>query len=225
MARVCVILPGGGSGKRFGASENKLFQPLAGRPLIMHTLELFAQRSDVIQLILVHAQVDRAWIDANLQDALAATGALLVEGGATRSESVRNALATVRDDVDLIAVHDAARPIVPQDAIDRVFAKAHSTGAAMLTMPIHGTVKRVEGDTITDTLDREAYHNLHEAQTPQVFQRRLLLDAYANGTDATDDAALVEQLGHPVSAVRGDLRNIKVTRPEDLQMAECLQTP
>ena len=92
----------------------------------------------------------------------------------------------------------------------------------MLTMPLFGTIKRVDDGLITDTLPREKFHNLHEAQTPQVFRRALLLEAYATDTDATDDAALVEQLGHPVSAVLGDLRNIKVTRPEDLHMAETL---
>lgn len=222
MPAVSVILPGGGSGTRFGATQNKIYQPLAGRALVEHTIAAFAQRKDVIQIILVHAQADREWLDTHLASQLADLGVQLVAGGQTRSESVRNALEAVTPQADLVAVHDAARPILPQDAIDRVFAEANATGAAMLTLPLFGTIKRVDGGQITQTLLREEFHNLHEAQTPQVFRRTLLLEAYAAGGDATDDAALVEQLGHPISAVLGDLRNIKVTRPEDIQMAERL---
>jgi 2-C-methyl-D-erythritol 4-phosphate cytidylyltransferase len=220
MPSVSVILPGGGSGTRFGATQNKIYQPLAGRTLVEHTIAAFAQRQDVIQIILVHAEADREWLDTHLAAQLTDLGVLLVAGGTTRTESVRNALAFVTHEADLVAVHDAARPILPQDAIDRVFAKAHATGAAMLTVPLFGTIKRVDDGQITETLLRENFHNLHEAQTPQVFRRALLLEAYAPGADATDDAALVEQLGHPISVVQGDLRNIKVTRPEDLIMAE-----
>ena len=106
MPRVCVILPGGGSGSRFGAAENKLFQPLGGTSIIARTLALFTQRDDVVQLILVHAVADRDWIDIHLADALAAANVDLVVGGTTRSESVRNALAQVRGDVDLITDGD-----------------------------------------------------------------------------------------------------------------------
>ncbi len=222
MPSVSVILPGGGSGARFGATQNKIYQPLAGRTLVEHTIAAFAQRQDVVQIILVHAEADREWLDAHLAEQLTDLGVLLVAGGTTRTQSVRNALAVVTPEADLVAVHDAARPVLPQDAIDRVFAEAHATGAAMLTLPLFGTIKRVDSGQITETLLRENFHNLHEAQTPQVFRRTLLLEAYAAGTDATDDAALVEQLGHQISAVLGDLRNIKVTRPEDIQMAELL---
>ena len=143
----------------------------------------------------------------------------LVVGGDTRSRSVRNALAKVTDRAELVCVHDAVRPCVSPEWIDRVFAEAARTGAAILACPVHGTLKRAAGGLIRATLPREEFW---EAQTPQVFRRELLREAYAGDAEATDDAHLVERLGRPVSLVPGDPRNVKITTPADLAFAEAV---
>jgi len=118
-----------------------------------------------------------------------------------------------------VAVHDAARPCIAAPWIDRVFNEAQKSGAAILAWPLHGTLKSAEGGAVKETLTRR---ELWEAQTPQVFRKDLLVKAYAAGTDATDDAAMVEALGHPVRLVIGDPRNIKITRPADLGFANAV---
>ena len=135
------------------------------------------------------------------------------------TDSIANALPHVRPDVDFVAVHDAARPCLATEWIDQVFAAAEKSGAAILAIPISGTLKRVGNDRrIVETVARAG---LWEAQTPQVFRRPLLLDAYARrgGEPATDDAELVQRLGHPVTIVPGSPINLKITTREDLQFA------
>ena len=146
-------------------------------------------------------------------------GIEVVDGGAERANSVQNALAKVRSDIDYVAVHDAARPCLANEWIDQVFGAAQKSGAAILAIPVAGTLKQVGSDnTIDETVSRA---NVWEAQTPQVFQRQLLLDAYAKrgDTPATDDAQLVEQLGHKVTIVPGSPINLKITSKEDLRLA------
>ena len=149
-------------------------------------------------------------------------GIEVVEGGAERYDSVQKALARVNADVDFVAVHDAARPCIAAEWIDAVFAAAVKTGAAILASPVSGTLKRANPDqTIAETVARD---KLWEAQTPQVFRRQLLIDAYARRGQqpATDDAQLVERLGHKVTIVPGSPMNIKITTKEDLRMASAL---
>ena len=219
MAKVSVILPAAGSGTRFGGERNKIFQPIQGRPMFLRTLELFTRREDVVQVQLVVSPADMPEVSERLGGQLRSMGVNLCEGGAQRGDSVRNALARVRDDADLVCVHDAVRPCVSPLWIDAVFAQAHATGAAILAYPIHGTLKKVGDTTIQQTVSRE---HLWEAQTPQVFRTALLRRAYEHPTAATDDAALVEALGEPVRVVLGDPRNIKVTTPGDLALAEAV---
>jgi 2-C-methyl-D-erythritol 4-phosphate cytidylyltransferase len=150
---------------------------------------------------------------------VAIMGVDVVEGGAERSDSVRNALAQVRDDIDFVAVHDAARPCIANEWIDAVFTAAQATGAAILGIPVSSTLKRVAKDnTIEATVPRA---NIWEAQTPQVFRRDWLVEAYAQ-TDqapATDDAELVQRLGHSVKVVPGSPINMKITTKDDLRLA------
>ena len=144
----------------------------------------------------------------------------VVEGGAERSDSVEAALARVKPEADFVCVHDAARPCLADAWIDQVFQAAERSDAAILAVPVGGTLKRVgPGNKIVETVSREG---LWEAQTPQVFRRQLLLDAYArrDGFQATDDAQLVERLGRPVTVVLGSAVNIKITTREDLRLAE-----
>jgi 2-C-methyl-D-erythritol 4-phosphate cytidylyltransferase len=143
----------------------------------------------------------------------------VVPGGKERSDSIVNALEQVRPDVDFVAVHDAARPCLATEWIDNVFAAAEKTGAAILAIPVASTLKRVGRDRcVAETIART---DLWEAQTPQVFRRQLLIDAYARrgGKPATDDAELVERLGQPVAIVTGSPVNLKITTRDDLQFA------
>lgn len=220
MSRFAVILPAAGKSSRFrDAHYKKPFAPLDNRPVWLHSAERFVNRDDVKQLIVVISPEDKEAFFSKFGANIAILGIEVVEGGAERSESVQKALERVKEDIDYVAVHDAARPCLADEWIDKVFAAAERTGAAMLAIPVSGTLKRVGKDhTVEETVAREG---LWEAQTPQVFRRDLLLKAYANrGREpATDDAQLVERLGHKVTVVPGSPVNLKITTKEDLYIA------
>jgi len=221
--RFAVILPAAGKSSRFRDQHyKKPFAPLDGRPVWMHVADRFANRAEVAQTLLVIAPEDREYFAEKFAGNAAMLGIEVVEGGAERYDSVQKALARVSADIDFVAVHDAARPCVAAEWIDAVFAAAVKTGAAILAVPVQGTVKRANPDqTIAETVARD---KLWEAQTPQVFRRQLLIDAYARRGQqpATDDAQLVERLGQPVTIVPGSPMNIKITTKEDLRMASAL---
>jgi len=224
MAKVAVIVAAAGKGERFGTEEKKTFASLEGTPIFLKTLEAFVNREDVCQTILAVAPEDMLRIREKYGTNLAFMGVQLAEGGAHRCQTVRSALKLVKPDAELVAVHDAVRPCVTYFMIDAVFAEAAKTGAAILAAPLHGTIKAVSGAKVVDrTLPRE---NLYEAQTPQVFRRDLLNAAYDRAADLgeniTDDAQLVEALGHPVSVVESDATNLKVTTKPDLKLATYL---
>jgi len=220
MPKVSVIVVGAGAGRRFGGTESKIFQRIGGAPVFLRALEPFASRQDVCQILLVISAADIERVKERFGANLGFMGVVLVEGGATRTASVRNALAHVIPQADLVAVHDAVRPCLAQEWIDAVFAQADKTGAALLAYPVHGTLKTATPEGLVErTLPRAT---VWEAQTPQVFRKDLLLRAYAGNTEATDDAALVEAVGHPVSIVIGDPRNIKITTPRDLAVAAAV---
>ena len=220
MRDVTVIIPAAGSGRRFGAGHNKIFALLAGQPILLRTVSLFAGRADVCQVQLVVSADDHNRVHAEFGEELDRLGVELTVGGLTRSQSVRNALAKLSPQGRWVCVHDAVRPCVSSLWVDAVFDKARATGAAILAYPVHGTLKLAdEQGVIAATLPRQ---ELWEAQTPQVFERSLLERAYAGGADATDDAHLVERLGQPVSVVPGDPRNIKITTPRDLELARAV---
>ena len=221
MAKVSVIVPAAGAGKRFGGKRNKIFERIKGQPVFIRTLELFTSRDDVVQVQLVVAAEDKDELVERFGGHLGFMDVSITPGGATRPESVSGALAKVTGEADLVCVHDAVRPCVSSLWIDAVFAEAEKTGAAILAYPVHGTLKKVaDSGTIDETVCRA---NLWEAQTPQVFSRELLIRAYAQDlSTATDDAQLVESLGHPVTAVLGDPRNVKITTPADFQFAAAV---
>ncbi len=223
-----VILPAAGKSSRFrDAYYKKPFVPLEGRPVWLHAAEKFTNRNDVKQTLLVIAPEDRETVQSKFGANAALLGIELVDGGQERYDSVAAALARVAPEIDFVAVHDAARPCLADEWIDAVFAAATKTGAAILATPISGTVKRVGKDPVTkvqsiqETVSREG---LWEAQTPQVFRRQLLLEAYARrgGAPATDDAQLVERLGHKVTIVCGSPMNLKITTKDDLRLAAAL---
>ena len=221
MAKVSVIVPAAGAARRFRRERNKIFERIKDQPIFIRTLEAFTSRDDVVQTQLVVSAADMAELKRRFGAHLGFMGVEIAEGGPTRPESVKNALGNVTDQADMVCVHDAVRPCLSALWIDAVFAEAEKTGAAILAYPVHGTLKKVaESGVIDQTVCRA---DLWEAQTPQVFRRDLLIRAYDQDLSVvTDDAQLVEALGHPVSAVLGDPRNIKITTPEDLRFAAAV---
>ena len=223
MPQFAVIIPAAGGSTRFrDKNYKKPFIQLGGRAVWMHAAEKFLARNDVKQLLLVIAREDRESFTDKFGANIALMGVELVEGGRERCDSVQNALARVKADIDFVAIHDAARPCLADEWISNVFETAAKTGAAMLGLSVSSTLKRVGPDhTVQETVSRE---NLWEAQTPQVFQRQLLLDAYARrgSLAATDDAQLVERLGQKVTVVPGSAMNLKITTKDDLRLAEAV---
>lgn len=222
MTRVAVIIPAAGRSSRFQGKEKKPFAVLDGRPVWLRTVELFVTRADVCQCIIVVAPEDLEMFRLRYSANLAFLSVQMATGGTERFESVANALAMVNEDAELVAIHDSVRPCVPPTAIDAVFHKAAHTGAAILAAPVADTVKRVGRDHhITETVPRQG---LWLAQTPQVFRRDWLVEAYAQrgrlGKDVTDDSQLLEALGKTVEVVEGPTSNIKITTQGDLVLAK-----
>ena len=221
---VAAILPAAGSGQRFGSHRNKLFAELQGAPLWSHAVSRLAASSWVGRIVMAVSAVDEPVFRDEYATLLEKYRVELVPGGAERTDSVQAGLdAVAKDDqVHFVAIHDAARPLVSEEDIAAVFATASQQGAAILATPVSGTVKRrLSEGRASETVDRR---ELWIAQTPQVFRVGLLKEAYAkhNGRPATDDAQLVERIGHEVALVRGSAENLKITYPEDLLLASAI---
>jgi 2-C-methyl-D-erythritol 4-phosphate cytidylyltransferase len=223
--KVAVVIPAAGRSTRFGGREKKPFTLLDGRPVWLRSTELFWTRDDVTKVYLVIAPGDREEFRTRFGHLVAFANAELVDGGAERFDSVGNALARVPDSVGFVAVHDAVRPLTPGAVIDAVFAAARAHGAAVPAVPVADTLKRVDPVTnrVTGTEPRAG---LWQAQTPQVFRRDWLAEAYAKRGELpgriTDDAQLVEALGHPVAVVPGSAVNFKITTKDDLDLADAV---
>jgi len=221
MSTFAVILPAAGQSRRFhDKAYKKPFAPLAGRAVWLHSAERFMNRSDVKQMIVCVAAEDRELFDMKFGANIAILGVQVIEGGEHRTDTVQRALERVRNEIDFVAVHDAARPCITDPWISSVFEAAERNGAAILATAVQATLKRVDQKKhITATVDRES---LWEAQTPQVFRRELLIEAYAKrGREpVTDDAQLVERLGKTVTVVPCSPLNIKITTRDDLKLAE-----
>ena len=197
-----------------------MFATLLEHPVWVHSAMRFAERADVTQILLVISAEDRAYVEQEFASQLESLKVQLVDGGAERYESISNALSQVDDSIDYVAVHDAARPCVSAESIEEVFQAAATHQAAMLAYPVAGTLKRVSEDmTISETVSRQG---IWEAQTPQVFSKAILEQAYAarQSLAATDDAQLVENIGKPVKIVKGSPWNLKITNPEDFLVAK-----
>lgn len=223
-ASIAAIVPAAGSGQRFGSEQNKLFAKLAGKPLWYHSAARLRRRPEVGRIVMAVAVADQASFQNEFADLVDELHIDLVAGGKERTDSVQAALNLLASDpsVQFVAIHDAARPLVSAADLAAVFAMAEEKGAAILACPFPGTIKRdLAGGTRTETVDRR---DLWIALTPQVFHVGLLTEAYQkhNGRPATDDAQLVERLGHDVALVRGSADNLKITYPEDLLIAEAI---
>lgn len=223
MPKFAVIITAAGRGQRFGGKRSKVFAKLQDRPLFIRAIELFVNREDVCQMILVVAGSDADQVKEQYGPNLGFMGVVLAAGGENRWQSVSNALELVGEDADFIAVHDAARICTTAEMIDRVFAAAVTSGAAVLAAPLSGTIKRVSAEgTVEQTVSRE---RLSEAQTPQAFKKDLLVQAYLDveeGTEPTDDADVVAAAGHDVTVIESDFSNLKITFPGDLALAGAI---
>jgi len=220
---VGVVIVAGGSGTRAGGKELKQFRWVAGKPALLHSLQAFMARPDVVSVVCVLPQEYAAdpppWIFQCDIDRL-----MISTGGRTRTESVRNGLEDLPDEASIVLIHDAARPLVGDDTIDRVVNTVRGGQCAIAALPVVDTLKEVdETGRIVKTIERE---RLWRAQTPQGFTRETIVnahrDAKAQGISATDDAALCERLGIPVAVVRGSERAMKITEEPDFARAESL---
>lgn len=200
---------------------DKVFVQLSGRPLLVWTLAAFKKCEDIEKVVLVAARESLSRAEALVSEWRFGDVIAVVPGGETRQDSVRAGIEAA-EDAEFVAIHDGARPLVTPDLISTGITLARASRAALCAIPSRDTVKEVDGEpqTVRRTLDRA---RMWLAQTPQVFERNLLLEAHRRAEGpATDDAALVEAMGHEVRVYEGSTANFKVTTPEDLVVAEAL---
>ena len=219
--RCCgAVIVAAGSASRMGGID-KVMAPLGGEPMIVRTVRAF-QDCDAIREIVVVTREDLIRPITSLLSSMDKVIAV-VAGGASRQESVHLGLNTLSKNTQLAAIHDGARPLVSWQLIDRTVRAANTYGAAAPAIPVKDTIKRVQGGVVTDTPDRAS---LRAVQTPQVFDFDLLRGALKKAKEeeaqVTDDCSAVERMGFCVKIVEGDERNIKVTTPMDLKIAEML---
>ena len=225
--KVSVILPAAGLGTRMGREKSgtsrKQFMLLDGAPILIHTIRKFLQCPSVTEIVVALRAEDMDWARGLIHQEHPSKTVRVVEGGDSRQQSVENALATLPEDTGLVAVHDAVRPFIDSQLVEQVIAEASATGAAIVGIVPVDTVKRVHKNKIRATLPRE---HLVLAQTPQVFRFDLLKKAFQFAREdsfiGTDEASLVERLDVEVSVVLGSDRNIKITRPGDMDLARLL---
>ena len=202
-------------------TSRKQFMLLEGSPILLHTIRKFVSTPAVSEIVVALRAEDLEWVRDLLERETFAKPVRLVEGGDSRQESVENALATLSPGTELVAVHDAVRPFIELSVLDKVFAEAQETGAAIVGIVPVDTVKQVHRNKIRQTIPRE---RLILAQTPQVFRYDLLKQAFAkareDGFAGTDESSLVERLEQvEVSVIPGSDRNIKITKPSDMDLA------
>lgn len=217
---VWAVLVAAGRGERFGDDRPKAFANLAGRPLLAESLERL-EASDWVEALVVVAPPE--WEEPSIllaEEIGAGKVHAAVTGGATRADSVRAGLAEVPEEAAVVVVHDAARPLLPEDVLERVVTGlGDGWDGAVPALPLADTVKRADGEAVAETVDRTA---LYVTQTPQAFLAESLRRALAGEREATDCAALVEAAGGRIRLVEGDRRLVKVTTPADLDFVELL---
>jgi 2-C-methyl-D-erythritol 4-phosphate cytidylyltransferase len=226
--KVSVILPAAGLGTRMGravpekaGTSRKQFMLLDGSPILLHTIRKFAFSPAVTEIVVALRAEDIDWVRELLLAEKFGKPVRVVEGGDSRQASVENALATLGSATELVAVHDAVRPFIEHSVLEKVFAEAEESGAAIVGIVPVDTVKQVHRNKIRQTIPRE---RLILAQTPQVFRFDLLKTAFArareDGFAGTDESSLVERLDQvEVSVVPGSDRNLKITKPSDMDLA------
>ena len=223
---VTAIILAAGEGKRIGGRVSKSFLSIAGRPLVLRTLDRFFATRSIEKVILVVADKELRQSQMLLQNDpnLSHRPWILQAGGASRQESVRRGLEKLDSDCEIVVIHDGARPFVSFALIDHCVDEAYRVGAVVIGVPARDTIKVVsEEHWVQTTLAR---NTLWEIQTPQVFRKEVITEAHDWGLrqaiEATDDAMLVEGIGKPVFLLEGERTNIKITMPEDIVLAEAL---
>jgi len=230
MGKITAILPAAGLGTRMGAETPKQFLELDGVPIVILSLRRIASCSQVTEIIVATRQDGIAKLEERIRQEKFQQPVRVIKGGDSRQESVAEALKLVPDDVELVLVHDAVRPFVAREHVCRVIEEARRCKAAIVGIPAMDTVKEVKRASlpedvalITATVPRE---RVVLAQTPQVFATALLKEAFARAVadevNASDEAALVERLGYDVHVVHGSERNIKITKPADMDLARFI---
>jgi len=225
MSRLFALIPAAGSGARMGGEVPKQYLALAGKPLLYHALASLCRNAEIERVFVVLAPGDAHFARQDWSP-LAARFVPLYCGGESRAASVFNGLLASRDEIaaeDWVLVHDAVRPCLAPDALERLIAGVRDEqSGGLLALPVVDTLKR--GDAEGYVLQTEPRENLWQAQTPQMFRYRLLLEALraADHAQATDEARAVERLGLRPKLVMGDLRNLKVTYPQDLALAASI---
>ena len=223
--KVTAVIVAGGKGKRMKGATRKQYLSLAGHPVLIRTLNIFIRLDEVDSICLVVPEADMAYCASLVSGISGNTKKIkLVPGGDERQDSVYNGLREVEDKTGIVVIHDAVRPCVRSRHIKECIREAETSGACILGLPASDTLKRIAADgAITKTLDRD---DVWLAQTPQAFTYSLIVKAHelaqADGFCGTDDASLVEYLGHPVRMVNGSKYNIKITTRDDLLLAESI---
>ncbi|HRI02892.1 MAG TPA: 2-C-methyl-D-erythritol 4-phosphate cytidylyltransferase [Pyrinomonadaceae bacterium] len=215
------IIVAAGTGSRFSPAQPKQFTQILGKPLLIHTVECFEACPAVDEIVLVLSNDGREQFQMSNFVSEISKVRSIVTGGATRAESVKNGLDAIDAALaNVVAVHDGARPLVTVDEITRTIVKADEIGAACLVAEVTDTIKEIREGVIVGTVDR---NKLRRALTPQAFRYDILQRAFANadlGDNVTDECYLVEKLGVEIAMVEGSSRNIKITRAEDIRIAE-----
>jgi 2-C-methyl-D-erythritol 4-phosphate cytidylyltransferase len=216
------IIVAAGRGTRLGAPD-KILLPLAGMPLLAHSVAAAEAADTVADIIIVAGMHTKATIEQLVAHSTWKKVRHVALGGERRQDSVEAGLRLVPNDIDVVAVHDGARPLATPELFDACVRAAAQSGAAIAAVPLADTLKRVVSGVIVETVPRD---EMWAAQTPQAFSTSLLRTSFAhaaaNGLDVTDEAGLMEAMGVPVSIVPSTSRNLKITRPEDLPIAEAL---
>ncbi len=217
-----VIIPVAGTGKRFAAGQPKQFLPLAGKPVVVRTVERFLAHPEIEAGVIVAARSQMEYTKQLLEELPGFAGKFVVlAGGEERQDSVYNGLQAVKNKTGIVLVHDGVRPLVSTALIDAVISAAENNGAAIAAVPAKDTVKIVKDGKVIGTPDRS---EMWLVQTPQASLVEWLKDAHErarqDGYYTTDESALLEWAGYPVSVVMGEYGNIKITTPEDLRIAE-----
>lgn len=219
---VSVIIAAAGNSTRYGTGNSKQFLLLEGVPVLIKSVQAFEQIDEVKEIIITTRKQDFDVIEGFLQQYNIKKVKSVVEGGATRQDSIAAAVKKVSEETEIIAVHDGARPLVSKETIIGVIEKAVEKGAAACAVPVKDTIKIIDSSgKIVTTPDRAS---LRAVQTPQVFDFALYKEAIdkavSESKQYTDDCQLIESMGHPVYLTDGDYENIKITTPDDLLVAE-----
>jgi 2-C-methyl-D-erythritol 4-phosphate cytidylyltransferase len=222
--KVSVIICAAGASKRFGGKRKKPFVDVEGRAVFLRSVEIFSGRDDVKQILLAIAPEDEELVNVKWGPNLKFFNVKTYFGGTERFDTVQKGLELIKNDIELVAIHDAVRCCVKEEWIDKVITEAAKTGAAILACPVIATLKEAKDNVIIRTVDRAG---LYEAQTPQVFETSLLKKAYANlknldKNKISDDSQLAEAIEGKVSIVETDSSNIKITHKADLAIAEAI---